>query len=227
MTLQLDEKTILQIPAAPLAEKQGSNFTTHILQKRPHLLSYRTTVLAYIFWVTFIGLGALSIFAGMFSLVFGYFPSSLFGLAIFGGIGSLFVALGNIGKQECAVVRQVDTRSRRVSLPADRGGSTTDVIVVDFADILAVQIVHKHVTGPDNHYPSNELNIVLKDFRRFNVIDHGNRRRIQRDAAMIAEAISCPIVKSDLKASTEERLQTLVLPKRRDGEETYCLQDGV
>ena len=62
-----------------------------------------------------------------------------------------------------------------------------------FDDIHAVQLLSEYVSGQKSSYYSYEMNLVLKDGTRLNVIDHGSRTRIQRDAAKIAAFIGCPL----------------------------------
>lgn len=62
-----------------------------------------------------------------------------------------------------------------------------------FDDIHAVQLLAEWISGQKSSYYSYEMNLVLKDGSRLNIIDHGSRARIQRDAAKVAAFIGCPV----------------------------------
>ena len=57
---------------------------------------------------------------------------------------------------------------------------------IDLADVYAIQLIKEYVTtyGTEHSrsYYSYELNLVLKDGERMNVVDHGDLQRIRADA---------------------------------------------
>lgn len=60
-------------------------------------------------------------------------------------------------------------------------------------DIHAVQVLSKHIERYRRSYYSFELNLVLKNGRRVNVIDHGNRTAIEDDAFELGQFLKVPI----------------------------------
>ncbi len=66
---------------------------------------------------------------------------------------------------------------------------------VEFAQIHALQVLEERVSGSEDspNYTSYELNLVLKDGSRLNVLDHGDRARLERDAELLAKMLGCPI----------------------------------
>lgn len=60
-------------------------------------------------------------------------------------------------------------------------------------NIVALQILGEYVRGSDRPYKSFELNIVLNDNTRRNVIDHGNLKSIIKDAQRISDFLNVPI----------------------------------
>jgi len=60
-------------------------------------------------------------------------------------------------------------------------------------DIHALQLVAERCTGKNSSYYSYELNLVLNDASRINVIDHGNLKRIQEDTATLATFLDQPV----------------------------------
>ena len=66
----------------------------------------------------------------------------------------------------------------------------TDVGLVPLARVVAVQIVPRSCIQRSNKYTtrywSYELNLVLDDGARVNVVDHANRRKVRQDAGKLA-----------------------------------------
>jgi hypothetical protein len=65
-------------------------------------------------------------------------------------------------------------------------------------DIHAIQLVSEVCTsesdkGPSSYYSSYEINIVLKDASRVNIIDHGNLNRIREDAQSLSTFLEVPM----------------------------------
>lgn len=61
------------------------------------------------------------------------------------------------------------------------------------SDVYALQLISERCRTKNGSYLSYELNLVLNDGNRINVIDHGNLGEIKRDARMIAELIHKPL----------------------------------
>lgn len=66
---------------------------------------------------------------------------------------------------------------------------------VHFREIGALQLLEKQVKGSRNHpgYLAYELNIVLRDGRRVNVIAHGDYRQLAADAATLSRSLQVPL----------------------------------
>lgn len=60
-------------------------------------------------------------------------------------------------------------------------------------NIHALQIIPEYIRGDKSSYYSYELNLVLKDGSRMNVIDHGNAIKIQEDAKILSEFLGVPV----------------------------------
>jgi hypothetical protein len=69
-------------------------------------------------------------------------------------------------------------------------------------------LLREFVQGNKNSYDSYELNLVLRDGRRLNVIDHGTLHAIREDARILADYLGVSIWDAiDLRLP--EHLQTL------------------
>ena len=59
--------------------------------------------------------------------------------------------------------------------------------------IHAIQILSEYCHTDKSHYYSYELNLILKDSSRINVIDHGNLKTLREDANTLADFLGVPI----------------------------------
>lgn len=64
---------------------------------------------------------------------------------------------------------------------------------IRLTSIAALQIIGEHVRSDKGSYKSFELNLVLEDGTRKNVIDHGNLKSIIMDAEIISKFLNVPI----------------------------------
>lgn len=64
---------------------------------------------------------------------------------------------------------------------------------VPFGAIHALQIVKEHVSSSDSDYWSYELNLVLTDGERVNVVDHGKLQRVRADAQTVSALLGCKL----------------------------------
>lgn len=68
-----------------------------------------------------------------------------------------------------------------------------DKNLVPFNDIYAIQLLTEHVMGNKSSYYSYELNLVLKDKTRINVVDFWNIGIIRKDAKTIWDFLWVPV----------------------------------
>ena len=60
-------------------------------------------------------------------------------------------------------------------------------------DIYAIQLVSERCSGKNSAFYSYELNLVLQDGRRLNVIDHGNIDKLREDAKTLSGFLGKPV----------------------------------
>ncbi len=70
------------------------------------------------------------------------------------------------------------------------GGSDSSV---PLSSIHALQLLSEYVTGNKSSYYSYELNLVLEDGSRINVVDHGNLNRLRSDAQTLSRFLDKPV----------------------------------
>jgi hypothetical protein len=59
--------------------------------------------------------------------------------------------------------------------------------------VHALQIISEHVRGDKKSYYSYELNLVLDDGSRINVVDHGNHLALRTDSETLAQFLNKPL----------------------------------
>ncbi len=64
---------------------------------------------------------------------------------------------------------------------------------IPFDEIAAVQVIGERIKGEKSNFNSFELNLVLKNGLRKNIIDHGNLSAIVNDANIISDFLEVPI----------------------------------
>ncbi|MFO6424120.1 hypothetical protein [Motilimonas sp. KMU-193] len=66
-------------------------------------------------------------------------------------------------------------------------------------DVVALQVLTELVTSTSNNrtsrYYSHELNLVLTDAKRVNIMDHGNKNALDKDAFTVAKALGIPVLR--------------------------------
>lgn len=60
-------------------------------------------------------------------------------------------------------------------------------------DVHALQLLSEYCRGNKHSYYSFELNLILGDGRRINVVDHGSREKLREDAAALAAFLGKPL----------------------------------
>ncbi len=63
----------------------------------------------------------------------------------------------------------------------------------ELENIHALQLISEHCRSDKSSYYSYELNLVMKDSSRINVVDHGKHDKIRADAAALSEFLEKPV----------------------------------
>ncbi|NRD22466.1 hypothetical protein HNV10_04390 [Winogradskyella litoriviva] len=64
---------------------------------------------------------------------------------------------------------------------------------IPLISIVAIQIIGEHIKSNKGSYKSFELNLILQNGSRKNVIDHGNLKSIIIDAEILSDFLNVPI----------------------------------
>lgn len=176
----------------------GSNFKTHkLVEVNYHRLEFKATVFARIFCMIFLLVGlAVFFFFGLKTIDWQEFSVQIedifpliFGLifAIVGGVLLYFSTkpivfdktYGYYWKGRKEPSQTYDQSVKKTSAP--------------LSDIHALQIISERVSSSKSTYYSYELNLILHDGSRLNVIDHGKLSSIREDAQKLASFLGVPV----------------------------------
>ncbi len=173
-------ENLVWIPVAP----GGTNLRTHRLVPTPESGYTFKPSFGRLFRTPFSLAGAISLLLGIVLMATGHreglflLPSCLF----LGGplVWNLYLRL----KQPFFdPMDRIFYRGRRHRAP------------VPFDEIVALQILSEMCRpAKDSPFLSYELNLVLKDNRRINVVDHSDRTQLRSDAETLAEFLKVPLL---------------------------------
>jgi len=179
----------------PMA-RGGANFKTHkLVQVYSNRYEFRTgagmKILSAVFALA--GLGVM-IFAGGASINQKDFPVTV---GVFMTLFGLIFVITGIGIYRAASIPRVFDKDSGYYW---KGRTDPNLMLnreyqncVRLPDIHAVQIIPEWVRSNKSSYTSYELNLVLKDGKRLNVIDHGNVKALRADAETIAGFLQVPV----------------------------------
>ncbi len=175
---------------SPLAKGGASFRTRRLKQIDQNNFAVVATTGSHFFNMVFIlcGLGALG--ASFFAV-----RESILGAAVALVVGSVFVLIGGF---------MAKMAFSNITLDLYRGlyytGRSYDPYKMNeenkagsLSEIYALQIVREYISSSDSNYTSYELNLVLNDGRRVNIMDHGKLSALREDARLLSDALSVPV----------------------------------
>ncbi|WP_375177794.1 hypothetical protein [Marinobacter mobilis] len=179
----------------------GANFRTHhLVRVSPSRLEVRPSIQMMLFCLLFMALGAGV--GGVF-VVTGIRDGNLMTAVIPGLVGLVFLLTGALLLKSASKRRVFDLSLGGYWRGSGRlNGPQALVTQAEWAwlqEIKAIQLLQERVTsrsdnGRSRSYWSYELNLVLIDGRRLNVMDHGNPGRIRQDAEVIGQFLGVPVL---------------------------------
>lgn len=182
-------------------KKGGSNFKTHhLVQVSPSRLEVRPSIQMMLFCALFMVLGGG---VGSVFVVAGIRDGDLMNAVIPGLIGLVFVLAGALMLKSASKRRVFDLSLggywRGSAKLSDPRALTTQTDWVRLQDIKAIQLLREGVTSTSDNgrrrsYWSYEVNLVLTDGRRINVMDHGKQASIRHDAEAIGRLLGVPVL---------------------------------
>jgi len=180
------------------AKGGGANFKTHkLVQLNTNRIVFRSSIGARLFYSLFLFFGLVfpilfvykDFFNGnfnfsletIFPIIFGLLFTSIGGLLLYFGTRPIVFEKGNgyywKGRKNPETVYNINDLK----------------ICTKLKDIYALQIISEYVRGNKSSYYSYELNLILNDASRLNVIDHGKLEKIRKDAEKLSQFLEKPV----------------------------------
>lgn len=187
----LDDSVAMQTDWAP-ARGGGANFKTRkLIIVNSDRLEFRPSMGAILFCLVFL-------FSGMGLVCFFFFSFLSEGISnifvLFGGI--IFAGVGGVMLYFATQPIVFDKREGcfwKGRKGPDEFVDRKFLCVVKLDKIHALQLISERVRGNKSSFYSYELNIVLGDGKRINVVDHGNRSWLREDAATLSKFLRKPV----------------------------------
>jgi hypothetical protein len=182
------------------AKRGGASFGTHrLVDAGPRRVEFRATKGALAFYAVFavMGLMALVIFPAAAFASMGLQWRTLLFLILPLVVGSVFVAVGGAmwyhGSAPIVFDKQRGEYWKGRVAPAEAANRHQIKERFELDRIHALQLISEFCRGNDSSYYSYELNLVLDDATRLNVVDHGNRGELRHDAEELAKFLGRPL----------------------------------
>ncbi|MDR6239303.1 hypothetical protein [Aureibacter tunicatorum] len=172
--------------------KNGGNnmMTAQIIKNSPESIKIKSTFMSKIFSWAFIllGLNEFTFKVYTFILKFGIEALSILkSLELFFNMGGIFIIIG-IGLRIFLSSSGIFRLDKQVLI---------DSKIIPFDQFLALQFITKQVHFRREHsqtFPCYELNLVLKDGKRINLLNHGVLKSIKNDAYLLKNELNIPIL---------------------------------
>lgn len=194
---QFNDSIALQTDWSP-AKPGGTNFKTHrLVEVRYDRVEFKPTKGLYLFCGVFILFGIGAILLGLFIPAegpvsddqWGVIVPLLFGL-LFSGVGFgmiYFFSVPRVFDKSLGVYWKGRKEPKFYSDTIDPKNSAK------LSDIHAIQLLKEYISSDKSNYYSYELNLVLKDGKRMNVVDYGNHKKMQEAAKKLAQFLGKPL----------------------------------
>ena len=183
------------------AKQGGSNFLTHSLIKiDDNRLEFRTTTGAKLFYFAFLALILSVLIIFLLALNSLSVSSILVLLVLLVLLVFISFIIFYFRKKSIVFDRKKGCFWIGRKPPRVRSQPTTSKKIAFFEQIHALQLISETCdsssqssSGKRHFYESYELNLVLKDGQRINVVDHGDKQALRKDTATLAKFLDKPI----------------------------------
>jgi hypothetical protein len=176
----------------------GASFGTHKLFKTgPERMEFRATGGLRLFSLAFILIGAGVMIGVPAAGILSGGPAFSMGIILPAVLGLVFLCLGvyllHQGSTPIVFDRRLGFFWKGREAPNEVANWRNIKCCAKMDNIHALQLIFEYCRGNKSSHYSYELNLVLKDARRINVVDHGNRNRLKEDAAALSVFLGKPV----------------------------------
>lgn len=172
----------------------GTVHKTHdiqVLSTSRAIFSTTTQSRLFSFFVIAVGIGGLGL--GLFRL---FEMAAPFNIALVLLVGTVFTAAGlwmyRSGEKSIIFDKSVGAFWAGKQPSATKLATTSDAWC-SLEDIAGIQVISEQIGWEKFDMESYELNLVLNDSRRLNVVDHGNLRQVKSDAIRLSKFLQVPV----------------------------------
>lgn len=167
----------------------GASFKTHTLKKTSNGYAFNASIGAVLFAVLFalVGLGFFSY--GIYKIISGSVLKDIL-LILF---GALFLAIGVYVLIMFLRPRVFNKNSNYYYKGFRKNVNRKTKNYVPLNRIIALQLIGETISSDNESYKSFELNLVLDDATRLNVVDHGNLKKLIIDTEVLSDFLNIPI----------------------------------
>lgn len=192
----LNDPIALQTAWHP-ARGGGTNFRTRkLVSLNSTCMAFRPTLQVLLFAAVFIGIPILMLGVLYYRHPFNFFHPKT-GMLLAMAFLAIFMLAGLImlffSTRPIVFDRSRDLFRKSWKNPPTPLSQAAGKGFARLSQIHALQIVSEHCSGDDSSFMSYELNLVLKDASRINVVDHGKLEKLQADAAQLARFLGKPL----------------------------------
>jgi len=194
---RFNDPMALQIEWTP-AKPGGSSFRTHKLVKDGYnIIRFEPTIGARIFSGIFVITGVGVMILGAFGIFSETGSAAVSDFLFFIPFGLIFAGAGGFiyYKYSKPIVFDKLTGNywKGFKEPDHNVVISPDKNSCRLSDIHAIQLLSEYIKSDKSSYYSYELNLVLNDGTRLNVIDHGNKNSIREDALILSNYLGKPV----------------------------------
>jgi len=172
----------------------GANFKTNVLIKvSSSLYRYQLSMGGKFFLGMFGFFGLIALLVSAYLFLTGKFGAGLFLLSfgsIFGGLSIFLYKTLGIPKVFDAKMGIYWSGHKQ---PQFAGDQKSNQELVYFSKIHALQVLSKRVRSKNGSYKSYEVNLVMRDGSRLNLVDHGNQSEILYDVETLSAFMGKPV----------------------------------
>jgi hypothetical protein len=192
---QFGDELATSIAWSPLKAGGASLCTHRLVSADSDRCVFRATWRARAFYLVFllVGVGGLIVFGPVHTYLEGLGPFRLvpflIGLVLVIAGGTMFY----LGTQPLTFDKKRGTYWTGRSEPAPQKRTAAAKENVALERIHAIQLLVERVRGNSSTYDSYELNLVLDDGSRVNLLDHSGLRQLRQDAEGLAHFLGVPV----------------------------------